>query len=260
MLKLRYMFTLKTNIKKEKYDSHKNLSRTLANNEAEFLFDDEHNLVGLNIFIPNVKARLNTKSELAVSLDEDNWQKAYSVVSHIADRFFDLTGISEFSLKEIPRYLPETQEETKLLEGKVYAKLKRSISLEVTGYDDILSEAELNKYKNQKDPYAMFVDAKRMTYPPGKYHEFFRVIEHFFPFEGTTFDLKVHNYLSNFDIRYTEECVRGLRLLRHRCSHGKKLRDYITSNDYKGIIEIQGKISDISLAARILLENPPQKK
>jgi len=77
---------------------------------------------------------------------------------------------------------------------------------------------------NQKDALAMYVDAKKMSNPTGKYREFFRVIEHYFPYEGPRFDRETHNYLVRSDSKYTEGFIKQLRLLRNICSHANRAR------------------------------------
>ena len=94
-----------------------------------------------------------------------------------------------------------------------------------------------------------------MNNPVGKYREFFRVLEHFFPYDGSEFDRKVSHHFGKYDNKYTEKYVYDLRQLRHRCTHAK--RNYITSNDLVGMEHVRSKIEEIEKMAKLLINKPP---
>ena len=94
-----------------------------------------------------------------------------------------------------------------------------------------------------------------MNNPVGKYREFFRVLEHFFPYDGSEFDRKVSHHFGKYDNKYTEKYVYDLRQLRHRCTHAK--RNYITSNDLVGMEHVRSKLEEIEKMAKLLINNPP---
>lgn len=256
-MKLKYPYKLDTWARDDRYNSQNSLTQTIGNCEVELVFDDNHNATGVNIFFPNVRIMLNERGTVDASLDKEKELEAHSFVNYIANMLYVQTGKGDFTEVGTPDYVPETEDDRRELEGMTFT---RSVSF---GVDAILrgsadlSQQALSRHMNQKDALAMYVDAKKMTNPTGKYREFFREIEHYFPYEGPRFDREAHNYLAMFDSEYTEDFIRQLRLLRNRCSHAKRNRGYITSNDLKGTKKVQEKTRDVERIARLLLDNPP---
>jgi len=255
-LKLKYEYRLDTWARGKGYDSQNSLTLTIGNYEIEFTFDDSNNVTGMNIFIPNVMVMLSERGTVETSLDKEKEAEAHSIANYIANILYEQTGKCKFGVG-IPKYVPETEEERRELEGKTFTVSRNfTIDTMLRGFAN-LSQPALSKYFRQKDALAMYVDAKKMNNPTGKYREFFRVLEHYFPYEGPRFDREAHNYLVRFDLKYTEGFIRQLRLLRNRCSHAKRVRDYTTSNDLGGMKEVQEKTRDVERIAKLLLDNPP---
>ncbi len=257
-MKLKYECKLDTwaREKDDRYNSQNSLTQTIGNYEIEFIFDDNHNVTGMNIVIPNARITLSEGGTVDASLDKEKEVEVHSIANYIANILYEQTGKCKFGVG-IPKYVPETEEERRELEGKTFT-VSRSFTIDamLRGFAN-LSQPALSKYFRQKDALAMYVDAKKMNNPTGKYREFFRVIEHYFPCGGRTFEKKAHQYLIRFDQKYTESFIRKLKLLRHRCSHAKRQLGYITSNDLKGMKEIQSRMGDVQGIAKLLIDNPP---
>ena len=256
-MRLKYEYRLDTWARGRGYDSKNSLTLTVSNYEIEFTFDDNNNVIGMSIFIPNAGVMLSEKGTIDASLDKKKEVEVHSIANYIANILYEQTGRCKFDVG-IPEYVPETEEERRELEGKTFTRFRSfTINAEIGGFAD-LSQPALSKYFRQKDALAMYVDARKMTNPTGKFREFFRVLDHYFAYEGTTFDREVHNYLVRFDSKYSEDFIEKLRNLRNRCSHAKTDRDYITSNDLEGMKEIQSRMGDIQGIAKLLIENPPR--
>lgn len=256
-MKLRYSYKLNTWARDVRRDTQNSLTRAINNYEVEFNFDDNHKVVEMKIFIPNVKVKLNQRQTVDASLDSEKEVEAHIIANYIANVLHVQTGRCEATRVGSPDYVPETEEDRRELISKRFTRT-RSISMNanISGPTNLSQEA-LMRYINEKDALSMYVDAGKMSNPTGRYREYFRVIEHFFPYEGKKFDTTVHNYLSRFDPRYTEDFVHELKDLRNRCSHAKRHRDYITSNDVKGMKELRDKMTDLIRIAKWLLDNPP---
>lgn len=256
-MKLKYSYKLDTWARDDRYNSQNSLTQIIGNCEVELIFDNNHNVTGVNIFFPDVRIMLNERGTVDASLDKEKEVEAHSFANYIANMLYVETGKCDFTKVGTPDYVPETEEDRRGLEGMTFTRsVSISLRASLRGSAD-LSQQALSRYMNQKDALAMYVDAKKMSNPTGKYREFFRVIEHYFPYEGPRFDRETHNYLVRSDSKYTEGFIKQLRLLRNRCSHAKRVRDYITSNDLNGMKEVQEKTRDVERIAKLLLDNPP---
>lgn len=255
-MKLRYEYKVDTWAKDEKYDAQHSLSQTIDNCDVEFTFDADHAVTRMFISIPNVKIMLNEMGIVDAFLDEKSRAEAHSLANYIANMLHLQTGKCNISEVCVLGYVPETETNRK--------KLKRThVQQKPFGIDAILkgkpnlSKDALSRYITQKDALAIYIDAERMANLTGKYREFFRVLDHYFPYTGQQFDREVHQYLRKFDPKYTIKYIAKIRDLRNRCSHAKSGNKYITSNDFRGMKELRDRIRDVRSIAKLLLDNPP---
>lgn len=242
--------------KDEKYDIQTSLSQTIDNCDVEFTFDADHTVTRMFISIPNVKIMLNEMGIVDAFLDDESRAEAFSLANYIANMLYLQTGKCNISEVCVLGYVPETETDRKELERTRVQQKTFGIDAILKGKPD-LSKQALSRYITQKDALAIYIDAERMTNLTGKYREFFRVLDHYFPYKGPTFDRKVHQYLKKFDQKYTIKYIETLRNLRNRCSHAKSHRDYITTNDLRGMKELRDRMDDVQSIAKLLLDNPP---
>jgi hypothetical protein len=255
-MKLKVPYKLDTWARDDRYNSHNSFTQIIDSNEVEFMFDDTHNLVGINVFLPNAEIVRDETGAIVSFLGEERETQIHSIVNYISNFLWQQTGKCEFSKTDSPAYVPETEDDRVRLQGLRFITTRdMGISVNIRGRVD-LSPTAMTRYINQKDELAMYVDAHKMNNPTGKYREFFRILEHYFPYEGREFDEKTSAYLSRFDVNWTTDFIRQLRLLRNRCSHARRIRGYITSNDLRGMKEVGSKIDTIQRIAKTLLDNP----
>ena len=253
-MKLKYRYEVDTWAKDES-GSLKSLAKHIENYDVEFLFDDEHKLTAINVLVPDAKVTYSTEGTVQ-PLDKSKDAKAHIIANYIVNVLQEETGKCDFrKLPETPEYVPEISQEEAELKGKKFT-FSRSLSADafIRGRFDF-SENTLNKYIKQMDAFAIYSDAKRISNPVGKYREFFRVLEHFFPFEREEFDRKVSSHFIKYDNKYIGKYVNDLRQLRNRCSHAKK--NYIISSDLAGMEQVKSKLHEIQKMAKLLIENPP---
>lgn len=251
-MKLKYAYELDTTAR-DLSGKLRNLTRRIGNSDIEFSFDCEHKLTSINVFIPNAKVTYNNQGAIE-PLDKSKDVEAYLVANYVANVLQEETGKCDIrKIPDIPQYVPESQQEEIELEGKTFV-LRESFgitALLIIPFD--FSEETLNKYLGRTDALAIYSDAKRMSNPIGKYREFFRVLEYFFPFEGREFDTKASEYFQKYNRKYTEKYIRDLRQLRNQCTHARK--DYITSNNLAKIEELRSKQKEIQDMAKLLIND-----
>jgi hypothetical protein len=256
-MKLKYRYYVDTWARDET-QGLKSLTRRIRNCEVEFLFDDGHKLRAIDILIPNASVTYSTGGTIQ-PLDKSNDAEAHIIANYIVNVLQEETGKCDIiKTPDTPEYVSETPEEKTLLEGKVFTRTRSIFANAIISGSINFSEKILNKYIKQIDAFAIYSDAKRMTNPVGKFREFFRVLEHFFPYEGEEFDRKASKYFGKYDSKFTEKFVYRLRQLRNRCTHAKK--NYITSNDIEGMDQVKTKLKDIHTMAKLLINNPPRLK
>ncbi len=258
-MKLRFEYKLDTMAKDETHDVQNRLSQTIDNCDVEFTFDDGHTVTRMFISIPNVKIMLNEMGNVDAFLDEESRAKAYSFANYIANMLYLQTGKCNISEVGVLGYVSETEADGNELERTCVHSKTFGIDVILKGRPDLSKEA-LSRYITQKDTLAIYVDAERMTNLTGKYREFYRVLDHYFPYTGQKFDHKVHQYLRRFDQKYTVPYMETLRDLRNRCSHAKSCNKYITSNDIRGMQKLRDRMGDVQSIAKLLLDNPPSKR
>jgi hypothetical protein len=256
-MKLKVSYNFDTWVCDERYNSSSVLTERIADYEVDFRFDDNHRLIGVDVYVPNVSINRDERGAIVTIMTNDQEIQVYSLVNYISNVLWKQTGKSSFSRNRNPEYVPESDTERGELENQIRTgSISFTVDACIQGPTD-LSKPALTRYLNQKDALAMFADADTMTNPTGKYRELFRVLEHYFPFENLEFDQKASRYLARFDPAWDEKKMCKLRDLRNRCSHGKRHRDYITSNDLKGIREINANLDELKRIASTLLDNPP---
>jgi len=254
-MKLKVPYNFDTWAHDERYDCSSTLTERIANSEVAFRFDDKHDLVGVDVYVPNVTINRDERGAIVPIITNDQEIQVYSLVNYISNVLWKQTGKSSFSRNKNPEYVAETERIE--LEGQTVTR-SHSISGNacIMGHPDF-SQTALARYLNQKDALAMLADADTMTNPTGKYRELFRVLDHYFPFDYKKFDQEASRYLSRFNPAWTECRMFELRDLRNRCSHAKRHRDYITSNSLDGMREINENLGDLKMMAFTLLDNPP---
>jgi len=252
-MKLKYRYEVDAWARDES-ENLNSLSRCIGNYDIEFLFDDEHKLTVIDVFVPNAKVTYSLEGTIQ-SLDKSKDAEAHIIANYIVNVLQEETGKCGIrKMPDTPEYVPETPEEKAELEGKTFTVTKSySISALLRRPFDFAEET-LSKYLKQIDALAIYSDAKRMNNPVGKYREFFRVLEHFFPYEGDEFDRKVSKHFEKYDSKYTQKYVYDLKQLRNRCSHAKK--NYITSNDLTGLEQVKSRLEEIQKMAKLLISNP----
>jgi len=254
-MKLKYQFDLESWAENSAYDSRSSLIRTIDNYTVEFRFNDKYCICGINVFIPNAKVAYDDRGKVVP--DETKSAQAYLIANYVADILHMQTGKciivrGPYTLKLIP----ESEKEKRRFIEKYAGSSTEILKVDVKGHCN-LSESGLNKYVNQKDAFSIYMDAKRMINPIGRYREFFRVLDHFFPYKWLEFDTKVSTYLQRFNAKYTMGLIENLRNLRNRCSHAKSKKRYITPYDLEGVKEVGANLGTIEEIAKLLINNPP---
>lgn len=255
-MKLKYHYDLESWANDTAYDSRSSITRTIDDCTVEFLFDDTHNLCGINVFVPNAEVVYDDSGRVITDGAKD--AQAYLIANYVSDVLQSQTGkCAIVESQNTPDYIPESEKEVKELAGKTFRKTSTISSTASIRGPCNLSVSGLNKYANQKDAFSIYMDAKRMINPIGKYREFFRVLDHFFPFEGSEFDTRVSDYLQKLNAKYTTGLIEQLRKLRNRCSHAKSGASYIAPYNLEGVREVGASLGTIEEIAKLLIENPP---
>jgi hypothetical protein len=241
----------------QRFDSKKGISQRIGNHDVTFTFDDDHDLKGVDVYVPHVIVNRHGSGTIVPLLPQDKEIEIYRLVNYIANVLWKQTGRGSFSRNNGVDYIPETEDDKRLMERQT---ITRAISIKssfaVRGKTD-LSPIAMSRYLNQSDALAMFADASRMTNPTGKFAEFFRIMEHYFPYKGKEFDTRSSEYLHHLNPVWTKDLLAKLRDLRNRCSHAKNVRGYITSNNLTGLKEIEQYSPILIQMTETLLNSPP---
>lgn len=256
-MRLKVHYDLDTFANDQRFDLNHKLDQTLGNYNLSFNFDNEHNLKGVEIYVPNATVNRDSNGSIVPLLTEDKETEIYELVNYISNVLWKQTGKCSFSRRSSPEYVPETEQERLSLQRRT---ITRTLSLQsnvcIRAQAD-MSETAMSRYLAEKDALAMFADASKMTNSTGKFREFFRIIDHYFPIEGEELDRQASNYLIRFNPQWNQDLIRKLRRLRNRCSHAKRRRDYITSGNLGGQKEIEENLGVLRQITEALINNPP---
>jgi hypothetical protein len=183
-MKLKVPYKFDTWGEDKRYDSKSAaLNVNMSGFEIGFRFNDKHKLIGVDIYVPNVDVNRNKSGEIDPRLTNDQEIQVHSLVNYISNVLWKQTGSSSYSRKTNPEYVPESETDEEELKGDIVLRTMRvTMDAIIQGPPDI-SETALTYYLGVTDALAMYVDANSMTNQTGKFREFFRILDHYFPIQ-----------------------------------------------------------------------------
>lgn len=187
---------------------------------------------------------------------------AFNMATFLSNNIFIQTSIDAIDpyviLAISPELIPESTDEEKLLKSTpklAYASLDGKVK--------IPGKFDPQKYASNSNisiAIAHFAAAGRSTNHFHKFESFFKVLESIFQKAKNEkvdeFDLRVSEYTSKIDTRFTLDVIRNLRRVRNRCVHPDN-PTHLSPEDLIAVREVQGSLNVIEKLARLSLNNPP---
>ena len=254
-MRLKCTFKLNCWIEHARYDNAIPLIRTIDSCQVGFLFNQNHRIEQLVIEIPNIQLTKTPDGKLDAERSPYVIE-VYKIAHMVINTLFKQTGVPCEIVPTEPEceFIGDTPQEQQMIKEHVKI-VRKSLTMpySIRNNPDF-SEAALSMYNNRKEALSIYTDALRMSDLARKFVHFYRVIENFISDTGQNFDYKVALFAQRFDPRYDEALIAKIRKVRNMCSHAKRGKPFITSENLSEVVK---RLHDIHNIAQLFLDHSP---
>jgi hypothetical protein len=215
------------------------------------------NLEAILIEFSGIQMRYTESGSISSSFPELE-EEAYRISYYIANRLFIQTAFDAIQpsrvLSDAPTLFAESTEE----EAEIISK-GRAVWSNTKIHFAVRNEFDTSSYIERYEhsaAYGYFAEALRAASEFQQYELLYKVIEYFFPEDGTNLDLAVSAHLMPYDHSCTSSSFEELRQLRNRIIHPRARRGHVDPQRIQNVQKVHKKLPQIRQLTALLLEHP----